>query len=142
MKLSHDEKMLLLLACQEELEYHVNSRIVPIVTGKPDGGADKIKKIMLEAQAAMIDNYSKWMSIIKACVESKTDDVPIDPKTLVIICKDHIQSVEKYIVVKLQIDGSVSEARVFGPVATIMMKGKDMYMQQFVDLISRIEKQK
>ena len=136
MNLSKDDKMLLLLACQEELDYYLNSRIVPLVYNDL-AVANEIKKKMLEAQEVMIDRYSTFIDQIKESVKTG-GDLNIEPDRAVGVCKDHLQSVEKYIVVKKQMDGTVSDSRVFKPVNMVMMKARDLYMDQFKELMARI----
>lgn len=131
--LTSKDKRLLGLACLEEIEYFLRAQVVPIV-GRPD--KETVEALTLSAKL-LIQKYKHFIEILDESTKENSS-VDINPKDLITLCNDHIQTVRKHEVFKVQFDGTVTQKGLWSTVVEIMMASRDKYIADFEDLKYRL----
>jgi hypothetical protein len=133
--LTSKDKKLLGLACLEEIQYFATAKVVPIV-GKPQ---KEVTDALYKSSMLLIRRYKEFLDKLENADKSNTEQVEIDPKQLVTLCRDHIQTIRKYEVVKRDtLTGTFGQKNMYDIIVDIMMRSRDKYITDFEDLIYRL----
>lgn len=146
---SRDERRLLSMACVEEIRYWKRYRVTDFILSKDGKGLDRsntppyhpgpalFNKIAEESKKTFIPKYKRLFDKIKD--DEKEYDAD-DIHWLKIMCQEIIPQIKRHLVVKLQVDGSVSEKHALGIMKISIETAQKLWIEDYEKLAERLSK--
>jgi hypothetical protein len=125
----------LINALEEEIQYYERCVLVPIAGGSSKPSVH-MENMAAQASKQMIEKYAKYKNRLEENKISEFSNTEL--KNLSIVCKDHIQSVQKHAVVKHQINGTVSEKHAMPEMIRLFEYHKGLYINKYLSLAAKL----